>query len=335
VHGDAMRTAVIGPFSSYKQSRHKTFPCIIMNGCLRRSGRRIFGGNSRVHCHPRSRWPNIDPAIRYRPSSAKSVSSSSWQSKTSEATNENRNSFGIFNRISYSSSAAPCSNQDDDDNQIQPPSLKNIQVDEAESTKQLYEDWAQHYENDVRSMGYDMPEQVAQILKDHHVVDALRGENREEYSILDAGCGDGLSGIPLRDAAGEYCDIVGSDIAHAMLDIAQQRGCYDSVAEMDLNKPLSDYENDSLDLVTCVGTMTYVDPNGPCLDEFVRIVKPGGHIVYTNRTDKLESFAAKVICLRDRETVKMIVMSCRHRHFLSVISCLCVRYDIAGIRTGG
>ena len=36
--------------------------------------------------------------------------------------------------------------------------------------------------------------------------------------------------------------------------------------------------------------MTYVDPKSGILEEFARIVKVGGFVCYTNRTDKLEGW---------------------------------------------
>ena len=240
-----------------------------------------------------------------------------------------------------------------------PPSIVNIRPnsnknnnnddDDDESTEKLYAEWSQRYEHDVRGMGYDMPEQVAQMLVEHNILPPgprtttsttttcmKKGEdtdndndNNDLFRIVDVGCGDGLSGMALKEIIllsnknnngddddgdnnnSNFCrkmiEMIGADVTPEMLQIASTRGCYDKVVELNLNEQFgNNYEekeeeedglwnDNSVDIVSCVGTMTYVDPNnGPCLDEFVRIVKPGGYIIYTNRTDRLEDFLPKV-----------------------------------------
>lgn len=146
-----------------------------------------------------------------------------------------------------------------------------------------------------------MPETVAGILQDHkyclggkctcNFCDTARCNPQEKTRILDAGAGDGLSGLALRgagfDEASTY--IVGADVSPKMLEIAKDRGCYNETHTVDLNKPLP-YATDSFDCVACVGTLTYVDPQSGALEEFVRITRPGGLIIYTNRTDKLDDW---------------------------------------------
>jgi hydroxymethylglutaryl-CoA lyase len=185
----------------------------------------------------------------------------------------------------------------------------NIQPSDGDSTKALYADWSRNYEEDIRSMGYDMPEQVALVLVEHGIFPPTKNTG---VVILDAGCGDGLSGMALREAMkgndSSDCRLVGGDVTPGMSEIAKTRHCYDSLVEMNLNKKLDpiEWQDNSIDMVSCVGTMTYVEPNGPCLDEFVRIVKPGGYIVYTNRTDRLKDFRAKETELRDDGKWKLL-----------------------------
>ena len=39
--------------------------------------------------------------------------------------------------------------------------------------------------------------------------------------------------------------------------------------------------------------MTYLEPDGCSLEEFCRVVKPGGLILLTHRTDKVDSWNAR------------------------------------------
>ena len=84
--------------------------------------------------------------------------------------------------------------------------------------------------------------------------------------------------------------IAGNDISPRMLDIAKDRGCYDEIMLVDMNEKPLPYDDNSFDFVTCIGTITYINPESGLLDEFVRITRPGGIVAYTNRTDKLDKW---------------------------------------------
>jgi len=151
---------------------------------------------------------------------------------------------------------------------------------------------------------YDLPEIVAGVLRERLVVgDTCKCpfHHSEKIRILDTGAGDGLSGVALRevglDEASTY--IAGSDISPQMLKIAKERKCYDEIEVVDLNKKPLPYCNNEFDIVTCTGTMTYVDPKSEVLEEFVRITKVGGFVCYTNRTDKLKEWKEA-----EREAIK-------------------------------
>jgi ubiquinone/menaquinone biosynthesis C-methylase UbiE len=206
---------------------------------------------------------------------------------SSSSTTNNKKEYNTSNALKESASQSP------------PPSIVNMKYTDEDSTKQLYSEWATKYSNDTRAMGYTMPEQVSSALKDNNIIIP-----NKKIKLFDAGCADGLSGLALRRSTS--CDttkLIGGDITPAMLDIARTRNCYDELHVINLNQPLSKFENNTFDIITCVGTMTYVNPDGPCLNEFIRIVKNGGHIIYTNRTDKLDNFISKVRVRNDKHVV--------------------------------
>lgn len=137
-----------------------------------------------------------------------------------------------------------------------------------------FDRWADDYDADVRSWSYEAPEVVAGIVATH--VD-------ESASILDAGCGTGLVGQALR-AAGLRGEIVGTDVSHRSLQVAEDTGAYTSVAPGDLREPLP-APDDRFDAVVCVGVMTYVPDVEALWREFARVVRPGGVVVFTQRDD--------------------------------------------------
>ena len=87
---------------------------------------------------------------------------------------------------------------------------------DSQANKKLYNEWAKRYENDVGAWGYDAPERVALMLKEHCSSD-------QSVVVLDCGCGNGLHGKFLADQ-GFVVD--GIDLSTDMLALARARGCY-------------------------------------------------------------------------------------------------------------
>lgn len=171
-----------------------------------------------------------------------------------------------------------------ENDQTTKPTLAGRGTGSDENAK-LYDDWAGNYTNDVKSWGYVAPEKVAALLKEH-----VSSTSVATMKILDAGGGDGLSGMALKQSG--FKEITGIDISPEMVTLAKTHGCYAQADVVDLNKPMTMYTTNQFDAITCVGVMTYLDPEGPTLEEFCRVTKPGGLICYTNRTDKLDKWKA-------------------------------------------
>ena len=100
--------------------------------------------------------------------------------------------------------------------------------------------------------------------------------------MLDAGCGTGRVGSALVDAGVD--DIVGGDFTTKSIEAARARGVYASVDHLDLNAPLG-YDDDRFAAAVSVGVFTYVADAAATLRELVRVVQPGGIVVFTQRTD--------------------------------------------------
>ena len=137
-----------------------------------------------------------------------------------------------------------------------------------------YDEWAKGYDDDLASWSYQAPAVVAETVVSRHP---------EAGSALDVGCGTGLVGRALR-ARGFAGQILGLDISHASLEIAERCGAYDSVEHADLQKRLP-FEDDSVDALVCVGVMTYLPEVEAVWREFARVARPGGLVVATQRED--------------------------------------------------
>lgn len=147
--------------------------------------------------------------------------------------------------------------------------------DEAEKCRALYDDWAKTYDDDLTdaSHGYVGPVQAAKVIAEL--------SKKDGQTILDAGCGTGLSGLAVRDALGSSAVIDGIDISPGMLELAAKKDVYRNLQPADLSKAIA-MTSDTYDVVVCVGTMTegHVGPS-PALGEFVRVTKGGGLVVAT------------------------------------------------------
>jgi predicted TPR repeat methyltransferase len=136
-----------------------------------------------------------------------------------------------------------------------------------------YDDWAKAYD-DLSSWSYQAPEVVAETVVSRHP---------GARSVLDVGCGTGLVGQALR-ARGFTGTLRGLDISQASLEVAGERGVYDSLEAADFQQRLP-VDDESVDAVVCVGVMTYLPEVESVWRELARVVTPGGVVVVTQRDD--------------------------------------------------
>jgi predicted TPR repeat methyltransferase len=137
-----------------------------------------------------------------------------------------------------------------------------------------YDAWATRYDRDLTSWSYQAPDVVAETVVTRRP---------DAGSTLDVGCGTGLVGRALR-ARGFSGRILGLDLSQASLELARTSGVYDELRQADLQQRL-DVEDDSADVVVCVGVMTYLPQVEAVWREFVRVARPGGLVVVTQRED--------------------------------------------------
>jgi predicted TPR repeat methyltransferase len=145
----------------------------------------------------------------------------------------------------------------------------------------MYDDWVPaRYDADLEDWGYDAPARAADLVL-AHIGDGDR-------PILDAGCGSGLVGVELRRRGLDH--LVGGDFSPRSVEIARERSVYDEVFELDLNVPL-DFDDDAFRAAVSVGVFSYLRDPEATIRELLRVVEPGGPLVFTQRTDLWEEFA--------------------------------------------
>ena len=145
-----------------------------------------------------------------------------------------------------------------------------------------YDHWAKDYDRDLENdFGYIIP----QYATDYFVKYVSLGAR-----ILDAGAGTGLVG-ELLFAKG-YRELVAMDLSKGMLEQARKKNVYKEFHQLVMGEPLN-FQTDWFDAVISVGALTEGHAPADSLDELVRITKPGGHIIYTLRTDLYEGAGFK------------------------------------------
>ena len=101
--------------------------------------------------------------------------------------------------------------------------------------------------------------------------------------ILDAGAGTGLLGSALRELGFTRLDAL--DLSSAMLAEAERKGIYGTLTEGRLGNALP-FDPAAYDAVVACGVLTTGHAPASCLAELVRITRPGGHVVFTLRSDR-------------------------------------------------
>jgi predicted TPR repeat methyltransferase len=150
----------------------------------------------------------------------------------------------------------------------------------VEDIANTYDNWAKDYDSSMLQAGYRHPMICIGLLTRYVPADS--------GAILDAGQGTGLVGEWLKILG--YSEAAGFDVSEGMLEVARSRGVYDDLRRAALGERLP-YEDGRFAACVSAGVFTigHAKPEG--VDELLRVVRPGGHLVLTVK-DKLyeESF---------------------------------------------
>ena len=143
--------------------------------------------------------------------------------------------------------------------------------------EERYDQWAELYDKDVEDdLGFTGPLTVAE---------ALAARMDKSSVILDAGAGTGAVGVVL-DKLG-FSHITAIDLSLGMLEVASSKGAYESLQREVLGETLG-FEDDAFDATICVGTLTIGHAPPSSFDEFLRVTKTGGLIIFGMRPDAYE-----------------------------------------------
>ncbi len=108
---------------------------------------------------------------------------------------------------------------------------------------------------------------------------------RAGHVVLDAATGTGFAAIAASSLAGPSGRVIGVDLSAGMLDVARQHAGRAGDAPIEWLQgdasALSSLDAASIDVVTCAAGLLYM-PVRQALDEWSRILKPGGIVAFTS-----------------------------------------------------
>ena len=157
--------------------------------------------------------------------------------------------------------------------------LKSVfNAEDNQEVAELYDASAEDYERRILSWGYST-HAVAAWFFGRYV------EPEDGAAVLDAGVGTGLMGDILAPLG--YRDLLGNDISSNMLELARKKGAYKDLHQMELGKQL-DLPTDAFSAVVSTGVFTAGHAPPESFDELIRVTRPGGHMIFSVRTDVYE-----------------------------------------------
>ena len=174
-------------------------------------------------------------------------------------------------------------------------------AEDSQEVAELYDSWAEDYERRILSYGYSTPAVAAGVF-------CRYVEPEGEAAVLDAGVGTGLIGDILAPLG--YRDLVGNDISTNMLELARKKGAYKDLHQMELGKQL-DLPTDAFSAVVATGVFTAGHAPPESFDELIRVTRPGGHMIFSVRTDVYEEggFKEKQEALEREERWRFLGMT--------------------------
>ena len=155
----------------------------------------------------------------------------------------------------------------------------------TEETRDLYDAWAKSYEAEVGENGYVTPERTARAL-----FSKIRNSTA---SVLDFGCGTGLSGLALKLAG--FTTIDGADLSPEMMALAREKSIYRKLWQVDpeAKQPVPPGVYDA---ITAIGVIGVGAAPLSTFDLLMNALGPGGYFAFSFNDHALAdpSFEAKV-----------------------------------------
>ena len=141
---------------------------------------------------------------------------------------------------------------------------------DRDTLDQAYDEWARDYDRQLWATGNPYIA-IATGMVGRHVPS-------NDAVILDAGCGTGNMAQVLHQIG--YENLEGLDPSEGMLAMARRKDVYRTLHKLTLAARI-DLPDESYDAVVAAGVLTHGHAPPESLDGIVRLVKPGGMIIFS------------------------------------------------------
>jgi predicted TPR repeat methyltransferase len=159
---------------------------------------------------------------------------------------------------------------------------------DPETLAKFYDDWATDYDQDIKA-DYLSPAMMVRTLREAIASnDAFAWASEPSVSVVDAGCGTGLTGVALAKAG--YTTIDGVDLSVEMIAQATKTGVYRTLESgFDLLQTPQERWRGAYDLVTIAGVFTVGHVPPDALVNVVALARPGGLVIVSTRAAYYDS----------------------------------------------
>ena len=140
---------------------------------------------------------------------------------------------------------------------------------------EIYNKWADSYEEYVKTLNYQGPQSLVNIL--NKLVD---NNKTKKWNILDFGCGTGLLGLEIKNRFKNQYILDGIDISSKMIEKSQEKQIYNNLWNIDIEKTKID---NSYDLVLSSGVFLEGHASFKIINSLIDITTPHGMILITIR----------------------------------------------------
>lgn len=145
-----------------------------------------------------------------------------------------------------------------------------------EDLRDFYNDWAASYDAEVGDNGYVTPRRIAEAMAAYIPLAS---------TVLDYGCGTGLSGLALR-AAG-FTTLDGLDPSEDMLAGARATNVYRTLALVDITDP-APIPAKTYDAIACIGVISTGAAPPETLHMVMEALRPRGYLSLSFNDHALE-----------------------------------------------
>ena len=153
--------------------------------------------------------------------------------------------------------------------------LHKKSMDNSTDKKTVYNDWADNYDEYVKSLDYTGPKEIVNKL-----VTYLENTFSKQH-ILDFGCGTGLVGEELKNHSYDFT-LDGIDVSEKMIEKAQAKQIYNKIFNIDFHK--EDFKEDQkYNFIISSGVFLEGHVNFNVIDKLHNILEKDGVIIVTIR----------------------------------------------------